>query len=121
MTSLAGYLQVVLQPTLICFDSKKAKLQSLPNHQDLVLASSWSVLWRGGQAWRTRIDGPALQVVFNKNSTQSLPSQQLNLKLPGCKGGRAGGVVGPEVGVLQRQVQLGGERGARPGEEGRHP
>jgi len=37
MTSLAGYLQ------------------------DLVLASSWSVLWRGGQAWRTRIDGPALQ------------------------------------------------------------
>merc|ERR1719270_1584372 len=24
-------------------------------------ASSWSVLRRGGQAWRTRIDGPALQ------------------------------------------------------------
>jgi len=48
MTSLAGYLQ------------------------DLVLASSWSVLWRGGQAWRTRIDGPALQDVKGEEQEELL-------------------------------------------------
>ena len=45
-----------------------------------MLASSWSVLWRGGEAWRTRIDGPALQVSkppLNVKLTKVFPPQDV--------------------------------------------
>jgi len=47
--------------------------------QDLVLSSSWAGIWRGGQAWRNRLEGPALQDLHDVEEQEELLTRKLAL------------------------------------------